>query len=98
MEFNEGSHLDVNTSLVLMPQDLSSLSCKAKETENRITVGGLKELKQYRKLTKNPAALELPAEKTESHFVFRHYQTSPTCPRVDQLSLTGMRKKTVKSH
>lgn len=76
-----------------MPPDLSSLSCKAKETENHITASGLKELKQYRNLTKNPAALELPAEKTESYFILQHHQTSQTCPRVDQLSLTGMRGK-----
>lgn len=98
MEFNEGSHLDVNTSLILMPQDLSSLSCKAKKTENHITVSGLEELKQYRNLTKNPATPELLAEKTESHFILLHFETSQTCPRVDQLSLTGMRRRTVYSH
>lgn len=32
LAFNGGSQLDVNTSLILMPGDLSSLPCKAKNT------------------------------------------------------------------
>lgn len=94
LQFNGGSQLDVNTSLILMPGDLSSPPCKAKTLWNPHGCqwpGGTKIVQTTKLLPRVFSRGKKPPYLTAM-------PNTQICLHIDELSLSGRSRKNVKSH